>query len=661
MHYRADIDGLRAIAVLAVVAFHLGVSQLSGGFVGVDVFFVISGYLITSIIADKIARDSFQLSDFYGRRVRRLFPPLIATVVATFAAAACILEPLDFMGFGRSAVAALFSVSNFVFFTEAGYWDTASDLKPLLHTWSLGVEEQFYLLWPALLLATLRGHRERRLTGLLVIVGAASFAACVWWTGRDSAAAFYLLPFRMFEFALGAAVIPISRSARAQRTLSSSSARDTVFTVGVLMIAWGATTFDESTAFPGWVVIWPTLGSVFVLLAGSGPGGQGRVGAMVLCNPVSLWLGKMSYSLYLAHWPIVSLYRYATGDQSLTFVAQIVLGTATVLATVALHYGVERRFYQRVGAVALPGSARRISMSAPGIVLISALFAVPPLTAWLGDGWSWRRAEVLSSAAVTQGMADRFQLVRKACSVNRWQDKNVCPTDRPIQVLVFGNSLEPDAFNFLHATYADDEDINLVRFGSTNQCPNLEIRNGVYTSTNTACTQKFASLFRDEVISQLDIVVYSTPRPFIPIQQLHLDVIRDIIARNPKIKVVTVGGYIVTKEPCWRLINRYGSSAACALPDNVEYFEDDPSHLPLYKAFMAITDHYIDRVGLLCKDRKLANCITQTPAAVPMIYDERHGSIEFARYAGQLYGSENPGFLKSLVQGTGSLDSLPGS
>ncbi|MBN7798848.1 acyltransferase family protein [Parahaliea mediterranea] len=650
MHYRADIDGLRAIAVLAVVVFHLGISQLSGGFVGVDVFFVISGYLITAIISDKISRDSFQLADFYGRRVRRLFPPLIATVAVTFIAAACILEPLDFTTFGRSATAALFSVSNFVFLTEAGYWDTASELKPLLHTWSLGVEEQFYLLWPALLLATLRGGRDGRLTWLLIVVGTASFAACVWWTGRDSLAAFYLLPFRMFEFALGAAVLPLSRSAGIQRALSASSTRDRVFAAGVLMIAWSAVAFDNNTAFPGWVVAWPTLGSVLILLAGSGTGGQGPIGAMVLCNPVSLWLGKVSYSLYLTHWPIVSLYRYASGDHSLAIGTQIALAAVTLLATVVLHYGVELRFYQRVGAMTPQRSARRRPISAPGIVLVSALFAVAPVAAWLGDGWPWRRANtVLSSAAVTQGMDDRFQLVRKACSVTRWRRDEYCSTDRPIQVLVFGNSHEPDAFNFLHAAYADDPDINLIQFGSTNNCPNLKGAAGEYHSTNETCTRRFAALFRDEVISQLDVIVYAAARPFRSIQQIHLDVIGDIMARNSRVKLATVGGYIATREPCWRLINRHGSSTACALPANVTYFEDQPSQWPLYEAFMAITDLYIDRVGLLCKDRKLENCVTQTPASVPMFYDRHHHSIEFARYAGQRYESEHPGFLKRLV------------
>ena len=168
LKYRADIDGLRAIAVLSVVLFHLDFALFEGGFVGVDVFFVISGYLITSIIKHKYENQDFKLADFYARRIRRLVPPLIATIAATLFGAALIMTPYDMVGFSRSAVAALFSLSNIVFYLESGYWDTASELKPLLHTWSLGVEEQFYLFWPALIIGLLS---IRRVVGLWHIPG----------------------------------------------------------------------------------------------------------------------------------------------------------------------------------------------------------------------------------------------------------------------------------------------------------------------------------------------------------------------------------------------------------------------------------------------------------------------------------------------------------
>ncbi len=212
MTYRPDIDGLRAIAVLAVVIFHLGVPGFDGGYVGVDVFFVISGFLITSIIKSKLESGDFSLRDFYSRRIRRLVPPLLVTVAATVIGAGLLLTPYDMIRFSRSAVAAIFSLSNIVFFLEAGYWDTASELKPLLHTWSLGVEEQFYLFWPALLMLIMSARARVSFTAAMVAITVCGFALCAWYTTVNQSAAFYLLPFRVFQFSLGALVIPLGES-----------------------------------------------------------------------------------------------------------------------------------------------------------------------------------------------------------------------------------------------------------------------------------------------------------------------------------------------------------------------------------------------------------------------------------------------------------------
>ena len=208
--------------MLAVVIFHLGVPGFDGGYVGVDVFFVISGFLITSIIKGKLEAGDYSLRDFYSRRIRRLVPPLLATVAATVLGAGLLLTPYDMIGFARSAVAAIFSLSNIVFFLEAGYWDTESELKPLLHTWSLGVEEQFYLFWPALLMLVTAARARISFTAAMIAVTAAGFALCVWYTTVNPSAAFYLLPFRVFQFSLGALVIPLGE-ALARGTTSNGS------------------------------------------------------------------------------------------------------------------------------------------------------------------------------------------------------------------------------------------------------------------------------------------------------------------------------------------------------------------------------------------------------------------------------------------------------
>ncbi|MFV0477286.1 MAG: acyltransferase family protein [Parahaliea sp.] len=651
MRYRADIDGLRAIAVLSVVIFHLGVSQFVGGYIGVDVFFVISGYLITSLITARMEQGTFSLIDFYGRRIRRLFPPLMAMVIATFIAAAVILFPQDFIPFSGSAVAALFSLSNIVFYSEAGYWAAASELKPLLHTWSLGVEEQFYLLWPALLLFVLGHQRSHRLLPIALLLTITSFALCAWWTPRDTSAAFYLLPFRIFEFALGALIIPLSRAQFYRRISASWWSRDLLLVTGLTLIVWSVFNLDGSSLFPGWIVIVPTLGAALVLLAGAGEHGTGPLGRLLLANPLGRWLGKVSYSMYLVHWPLVSLYRYYTTDKHLEQNEILWLALATLVATVALHYLVESRFYQRAGAQNGQKILPLFNTSAPCILMLSTLLALLPLSAWLGNGWSWRQPGLLLDAeTVKKGIDDRYQLIRQACTPRRWaKGSERCHKARPLQVLAFGDSHEPDAFNFLHATYGEDDDINLMHFGSTNGCPGLQEAGGRYHSHERHCNERFEALFQDDFIASLDILVYTGNRPFQKNRAIHLQVLRDLKARKPQLKIIIISGYIGTRMPCWMLTNRSGNSKTCGSSENNSYFSKHPQWQPLYKEFIALADEFIDRVSLLCTDRELETCLTETPEGVPMFYDQHHLSIEFAQYTGRLYEAAHPLYLKKIA------------
>src|SRR5688572_16591631 len=209
--YRRDIDGLRAIAVMSVVLYHYAPGTFPGGFVGVDVFFVISGFLITRLIHDAVIANNFSFADFYLRRVRRLFPALLFTLLASTLAAILFLSPNHLTQYGGSLVSAIFSVSNFYFWRQSGYFDAAADTKPLLHTWSLSVEEQFYLVWPAVLVLLLT--KTPRLP-LLVVVGALGIASVYLaerWLETDPSAAFFLAPARVIELASGAALVVLNR------------------------------------------------------------------------------------------------------------------------------------------------------------------------------------------------------------------------------------------------------------------------------------------------------------------------------------------------------------------------------------------------------------------------------------------------------------------
>lgn len=242
--YRPDIDGLRAIAILTVLLFHLGVSAFSGGYIGVDVFFVISGYLITKLIRDEVsATEKFSFSNFYIRRVRRLFPSLVFTLCLTLVAAAFLFSAQFFERFGASLLHALFSLSNFYFWKNSDYFAPAAELEPLLHTWSLSVEEQFYLLWPITLVLLLKKSSGVRF-GILLIIFAMSLALTRYYIHQTSMI-FYLLPFRVFEFIIGALMVWIVEGKSSRNWID-----ECMTAIGLILIFFAATTYTSSEPFP---------------------------------------------------------------------------------------------------------------------------------------------------------------------------------------------------------------------------------------------------------------------------------------------------------------------------------------------------------------------------------------------------------------------------
>jgi peptidoglycan/LPS O-acetylase OafA/YrhL len=300
MEYRPEIDGLRALAVCAVVLFHFNVAALSGGFVGVDIFFVISGYLITHIIAREIEQGTFTFRAFYARRARRILPASIVLVSAVAVWGWAALPSTDLIVLGKSVIAVTVFGSNFFMAGQADYFGAEASTIHLLHTWSLAVEEQFYFLFP-LLLVVLRHRMRSRGFWVLVSVAAISFAASAFGTSREPAFAFYLLPTRAWELLAGAliAIKPL----RAPRGWAGA-----LTTLGLAMMVGAIVGFDDTTQIPGTAVLLPVLGAVLVIgCAPQAPSGVRRI----LSNPVAVFLGKISYSLYLWHWPLIVAYRHS--------------------------------------------------------------------------------------------------------------------------------------------------------------------------------------------------------------------------------------------------------------------------------------------------------------------------------------------------------------
>lgn len=301
--YRPDIDGLRTLAVVPVILFHAGLG-CPGGFVGVDVFFVISGYLITKIIQRDLAQHRFSVLKFYQRRIRRIFPALFAMFLACCCLGLYLLPPFEYMDLGKGVMAGAAFVSNIRFFRHTGYFDTSSQLQPLLHTWTLSVEEQFYIFWPLMLagLSTRWLAKWKHWVILFILTGSLILSA--YWVSHTPNAAFYLLPSRAWELGLGAllSIAPFSEKLQRMPRWVANAASVT----GLAMLVGAITLYDSLLPFPGIAALLPCVGAA--LLIASGEGGRSLGGRVLSLRPL-VWIGLISYSLYLWHWPILIFAR----------------------------------------------------------------------------------------------------------------------------------------------------------------------------------------------------------------------------------------------------------------------------------------------------------------------------------------------------------------
>jgi peptidoglycan/LPS O-acetylase OafA/YrhL len=387
--YRPDVDGLRAIAVTSVILYHGFPSLFPGGFAGVDVFFVISGFLITGIILDDLRRDTFTFANFYARRVRRIFPALIAVLAATLVAGAILLLPGEFAQLGKHAASGALFVSNVALLREINYFDTAAELKPLLHLWSLAVEEQYYLIWPVILLAT----RNRLKWGLWLcaVIALASFGLNIGLVERQPSATFYLPFTRFWELMLGSALAygrrwpaasasaPDAASARAEAASERLSLlREFSSVAGAGLLVLTIAQINTQRAFPGWWALLPTVGTVMVISAGP----QAWINRSVLSARWMVLIGVISFPLYLWHWPLLAFGRIVAGQLSgTTTILLIVLGGA--LAWLTYRYiEVKIRFHrgQRHPRRAVHGALAAMCVVA-AVGMLSATAILRPIDA----------------------------------------------------------------------------------------------------------------------------------------------------------------------------------------------------------------------------------------------------------------------------------------
>jgi peptidoglycan/LPS O-acetylase OafA/YrhL len=408
--YRGDIEGLRAVAILLVVCAHAGVPWLTGGFVGVDIFFVLSGFLITGLLLQELeATGGIRFSDFYARRLRRLFPALLVMVVLVSCAASVVLAPGEQVEQARTAAAAVFSVSNIRFaVAQLDYFSPGSEGNLFLHTWSLGVEEQFYLVWPVLLWWALGcGHGQRNITHLKwVMIGVVilSALACLLLTTREQLVAFYMMPMRAWQFAAGALIWIYFRKEgefiAPVRTGEAENAGFWLGWLGLIMVAGPALAFDAHVAYPGWRALLPTFGTMAILVSGALVPFRGA-SAVLAWKPLQA-IGKVSYAWYLWHWPVLLLSYAITESRSPWLRAvEVVLSFALAIAS---YWLIERPL--RHSAQWL--KYRRLALT--GAISVMAVTAVLAMH-WGANAWLKSRgpefhryARAHSDAPVIYGM-----------------------------------------------------------------------------------------------------------------------------------------------------------------------------------------------------------------------------------------------------------------
>lgn len=472
--YRKDVDGLRAVAVLAVVGYHAFPGRITGGFVGVDIFFVISGFLISGIILSGLEQGTFTFGGFYARRIKRIFPALVVILLACYALGWFALLGDEYKQLGRHIAAGAGFVSNFVLWKEAGYFDTAAELKPLLHLWSLGVEEQFYIFWPLLLYV---GWKARiSVLWITLVLLLASFVLNIRGVHGDPVGTFYSFATRIWELLVGsvlayvslfrpALLAPFGRRAGAkENALSSqpdrifaegSAPADVLCVIGVLLIAAAVLLIDKRYAFPGWWALLPVIGTLLLLAAGP----AAWINRRVLSQPMLVWIGLISYPLYLWHWPILAFARIVESSKPAVAIRVAAIGLSFVLAW--LTYKVIERPIRF-------GSRSRVRVM--GLCLVMLMIGFVGYNTDRRDGLEFR-------AAVKGAQANKFvPLYRQRCDAltgSSYED-DWCNAGNAVaepSMLLIGDSFSNVYVPMLSAA-ARYADFTFAQYGR-GQCPML--------------------------------------------------------------------------------------------------------------------------------------------------------------------------------------------
>ncbi|EJN08096.1 acyltransferase family protein [Herbaspirillum sp. YR522] len=607
--YRPDIDGLRAVAILPVVLFHIGFPGFFGGFVGVDVFFVISGYLITGIIVRELRQGTFSIADFYRRRVLRIFPALFVMLLVVSVLAALVMLPAELLRYGKSVAATTLFSSNILFYSESGYFAPDSHTKALLHTWSLAVEEQFYLFWPLILMA-LSTSRQTAIRWGAVIITVVSLGWSVWLLKHDATATFYLIPTRAWELMAGALVAIFPGLPANRRWL-----REVLAALGLLMILVAIKFYNDSVPFPGAAALLPCVGAAAIILAGSG--GNSLVGRLLSWQP-AVFIGKISFSLYLWHWPVIVFTQIGLLREQTWTVKVIELLASFVLGTLSWRY-VERPFRHVSAAVPNRQVLGRAGVAIALGLVVGLLYVVP-------QGWPQRFNEQQLAAARYETYDGDHEYRGGTCFVvgdNQKFDAAQCLQTRSgsPNLLFIGDSHAAHLWPGLQAE-AGAAGINVLQATHTGCRPAI----ADLAQPKGAC-QKFVSQIVTEWLPAhpVDVVVLAGRWTRADLPGLPKVI---AAARQHAKRVVVVGPIQQYVSALPRFLVRASSNQQQAAAQGLASgpFALDPQ---LREVAVGAGAQYFSLIGALCAQR---SCKVTVDNGVPLQFDYGHLTVEGSRY-----------------------------
>ena len=620
--YREDIDWLRAIAVLAVVAFHFEAPAVFGGFVGVDIFFVISGYLITAIVADELKKDTFSFARFYERRVRRLMPALYLLVVLTAIPSFQYLLTSERAEFFRSVAAVVTFTSNFFFWFQTGYFDHAAVEKPLLHTWSLAVEEQFYLALPLMLWVVWRFARDRRLAIAMVLaaLSIASFGLSIWLmkTGR-SANAFFMTPPRAWEFLIGGLVaspsLPVLRHALVRQIARG---------IALVVIAIPIFSLRQGPGFPGFNALAPCIGAALFIWSGIGVPTLRR--SVYAPLNVVRFFGRISYSLYLWHWPLFTFARFAKDSLVLDATDKLVLFALTVLLSYLSWRYVEQPFRHRTMAPTRAAAFRFAGVASVVLLAGSALGVAASRTPSDADH------EALALESYSAYQSDALYRVGTCFKFDgsAFDDSCLALTGGKSNWLLWGDSLAAHYFLGLRKAI-DPEKINILQATQAACMPTLDAAAPGHAGCHGFRTQMevfFRARKPDLVIMSADWLEYARGGRFdAMIADLRATVSR---LNGLGIAVVVLGPAVQFKARLPSMLMRAHLRQIeprpedFALPAIFSFDQAMKAALPDQAKFS-----YISVVDTICPARQ---CPLTLPGGVPLSWDHAHLTAEGSAY-----------------------------